>query len=187
MTRSIFDPTGGNAERSGNTFTPPDADQVSQLPQELINPPSPTETGDVGFQLAPEPPAIEVKTENNGKLLVVKMTGKLQAADYKHFVPAVDQAVARHGKVRMLVEMRDFHGWTPGAAWQDVKFGAKHFRAIERLALVGDKTWEKWMAIICKPFTTAIVRYFPKERAAEARAWITAVDGDAPSSVGRGN
>jgi hypothetical protein len=173
MTRSIFDPTGGNAERSGNRFTPPDADQISSLPDAFTNPTAPPASGDVGFQLPPEPPAIEVATENDGKLLVVKMTGKLQAEDYKHFVPAVDASVARHGKIRMLVEMHNFHGWSPGGVWEDMKFDMKHFHAIERLALVGDKTWEKWMAVICKPFTTAAVRYFPKENAAEAREWIT--------------
>lgn len=32
MTRSIFDPTGGETERSGSTFTPQRADNTSHMP-----------------------------------------------------------------------------------------------------------------------------------------------------------
>jgi hypothetical protein len=174
MTRSIFDSTSGNAERSGSTLTPPDADQISQLPEHFTNPPSPVVTGKVDFQPPAEPPAIAVSTENDGKLVVIQMTGKLHKSDYQHFVPVVDQGVQKHGKVRMLVEMHNFHGWDAGALWEDTKFAAKHFHAIERLAIVGEKTWEKWMATFCKPFTAATVRYFPADQIAEARAWIAA-------------
>ena len=37
MTRSIFDPDGGETERSGSTFTGPDADQISQMPPDVTD------------------------------------------------------------------------------------------------------------------------------------------------------
>ena len=170
MTRSIFDPTGGHAERSGTRFTPPDA--ISNLPEEIINPTADETTGTVDFQPPPERSAIEVSTENGGKLLVIRITGKLHTSDYHHFVPIVEKAVQDHGKIRMLVQMHNFHGWDAGGLWQDVKFDAKHFHDIERLAIVGETTWEKWMAAFCKPFTTASIRYFPSEQTDAAREWI---------------
>jgi hypothetical protein len=94
-------------------------------------------------------------------------------SDYQHLVPTVEDAVRKNGKVRMLVQMHDFHGWDAGALWQDIKFDVKHFNHIQRLAIVGETTWEKWMAMFCKPFTTAKVRYFPVERSAEARTWVS--------------
>ncbi len=174
MTRSIFDPSGGETERSGSTFTAPDADQISHLPDEFTNPPSGGTAGVVDFQPpAPEPP-LELSPENDGRLLVVRLSGKLHKSDYARFVPAVEDAVRRHGKIRMLVEMHNFHGWDAGGLWEDVKFDLKHFNDIERLAIVGEKSWEKWMAAFCKPFTTAAIRYFPADREAEAREWISA-------------
>lgn len=56
--------------------------------------------------------------------------------------------------------MREFHGWSMGALWEDIKFDLHHFADIERLALIGDKKWEVGMAVFCKPFTTAKIRYF---------------------------
>ena len=63
---------------------------------------------------------------------------------------------------------------TAGAeqASPDLKFDLKHFADIERLALVGDKKWEKGMSVFCKPFTTAKIRYFDRAAIAEARAWL---------------
>jgi len=31
---------------------------------------------------------------------------------------------------------------------------------VERIALVGEKKWEKCMAGVCKPFTLAKIKYF---------------------------
>lgn len=118
--------------------------------------------------------SLELKPENDGKLLVVRLGGKLHKDDYKHFVPKVEEAIQKVGKVRILIEMHDFHGWDLGGLWEDMKFDAKHFKDIERLAMVGDKKWEQWMATFCKPFTTAVVRYFPEGQTAEARTWIAA-------------
>ena len=174
MTRSIFDPAGGNTERNGSISTGPDADQVSGLPGVSIKPPADGPTGNVGFQPPSERLAIDVTSENDGKLLVIQMTGKLNKKDYQHFVPMIEKAVQKHGKVRMLVQMHNFHGWNAGALWEDVKFDLKHFNDIERLAMVGEKKWQQWMATFCNPFTAATVRYFPLEQAAEARAWIAA-------------
>jgi len=51
-----------------------------------------------------------------------KLSGKLHDEDYKHFVPAVEAAVKQHGKVRLLAQFEDFHGWDLKALWDDIKF-----------------------------------------------------------------
>jgi hypothetical protein len=37
MTRGIFDPTGGNTERSGSTFLGPEGAQASHLPSDVTD------------------------------------------------------------------------------------------------------------------------------------------------------
>jgi len=115
---------------------------------------------------------VELKEIDNGRLLEVHLTGKLVKADYEMFLPAVERLVKQHGKIRMLVELHDFHGWKAGALWEDIKFDIKHFADIERLAITGEAKWEKGMAFFCKPFTTAKVRYFDHTKTAEAREWL---------------
>jgi SpoIIAA-like len=106
------------------------------------------------------------------KILGFKLSGKLHNADYQTFVPAVEAAVAAEGKVRLLAHFEDFHGWDLHAAWDDLKFGIKHFSDFERIAMVGDRKWEEWMARFCKPFIHAAVRYFDASEAEAAWAWL---------------
>ena len=115
---------------------------------------------------------IEQLPETSGKVLAFKMSGKLHDEDYKTFVPLIDNAIAQQGKVRLLAEFHDFHGWDLHALWDDVKFATTHCTKIERIALVGDKKWEKWMAAVCKPFTMAKLRYFDVSEIDAAKAWL---------------
>jgi hypothetical protein len=115
---------------------------------------------------------IEQLPTNSAKVLAFKLSGKLHDEDYKSFVPMVDSAIAREGKVRLLTEFKDFHGWDLHALWDDTKFATTHCTKIERIALVGDKQWEKWMAAVCKPFTMAKIRYFDSAEIEAARGWL---------------
>jgi len=116
--------------------------------------------------------AVDLYEKVGGKVLEVHLQGKLTKGDYGKFVPKVEELIGQHGKIRMLVVMKDFHGWSAAALWEDIKFDARHFADIERLAIIGEKTWQKGMAIFCKPFTTAEVRYYEPHEEDRARAWI---------------
>ncbi|QDU57649.1 SpoIIAA family protein [Aeoliella mucimassa] len=107
-----------------------------------------------------------------GKILHVKATGKLTKEDYETFVPAIEQQIKEHGKLRVLFEMHDFHGWTAGALWEDVKFDFAHWSDVERLAIVGESKWEEGMSVFCKPFTGAKIKYFDQTDLDKAHAWI---------------
>lgn len=116
--------------------------------------------------------SVHLEQSHEGKLVEVRVTGKLHKEDYEQFAPEVESLIKRHGKVRMLVDLHDFHGWDVSALWQDIKFDVKHFNDIERLAMVGESKWEKGMAVFCRPFTTAKVRYFNRANEAQAHEWI---------------
>jgi hypothetical protein len=116
--------------------------------------------------------AIKLNETNNGKVLEVQVSGKLTHQDYRHFVPEFERLIKANGKIRVLFEMVDFHGWELAALWDDIKIDTKHFSHIERLAMVGDKAWEKGMSMFCKPFTVAKIRYFDHMAITDARAWL---------------
>ena len=115
---------------------------------------------------------IEQIPMDSEQVLGFKMSGKLQDEDYKTFVPVIDAAIVKHGKVRLLAVFHDFHGWDLHALWDDIKFSTTHCTKIDRIALVGEKTWEKWMAKVCKPFTMAKIHYFEASEIEAAKAWL---------------
>lgn len=116
---------------------------------------------------------IEQLTDLPSHTVGFKLSGKLHDEDYKTFVPQVDAALAKEGKVSVLAQFHDFHGWDLHALWDDIKFATTHCTKIRRIAIVGEKAWEKWMAAVCKPFTMAKVRYFDAADIEAAKAWLS--------------
>jgi len=125
-------------------------------------------------------------------VLEVDLHGRLSREDYEDLEPSIERMIHRQGKIRVLVTMHDFEGWDGEAVWEDVKWNARHFGQIERLAIVRNKrseasdasgafdrqfrrrppTWHKWMTGICKTFTQTQVRYFTLDQLDAAHAWI---------------
>jgi hypothetical protein len=66
--------------------------------------------------------AIKLTEKCDGKVLEVQVSGKLHHQDYEHFVPKFEQMERKHGKIRVLFEMVDFHG---GLRWSATRNGRK--------------------------------------------------------------
>lgn len=116
--------------------------------------------------------AVQLEQRDNGKLLIARVTGRLETQDYERLVPMAEELIKKHGKIRALLETHDFNGWRAGPLWEDLEFDLEHFKDIERLAILGDPIWEKSMVLFCKPFTKATVRYFEHDKANEGWNWI---------------
>lgn len=108
----------------------------------------------------------------NGKLAEVHVSGRLTKSDYGILLPELERMIRSQGKIRMLVVLHHFRGWSAGALWEDLKFDFKHYGDIERLAVIGDERWQSDTAAFTMPFTQAEVRYFPSEQDRTARRWI---------------
>jgi SpoIIAA-like len=115
---------------------------------------------------------IQYTESNQGRTLEVLISGKMTHADYERFVPEFERLIALHGKIRVLFEMGDFHGWEGAALWDEVKFDVRHYSDIERIAAVGEKRWEQGISLLFRPCTGAELRYFDRSAIAEARAWL---------------
>ena len=115
---------------------------------------------------------IEMIKDMPAHTIGMKFTGKLHDEDYKTFVPMVDAAIAEHGKTRILAWFHEFHGWDAKALWDDIAFATTHCTTIDRIALIGETTWQKWMGTICKPFTMATIRTFSSSEVDQAKAWL---------------
>ena len=116
--------------------------------------------------------AVALTEKADGTILEIVISDKLTKEDYETFVPEVDRLVKKHGKISILFDMRDFHGWELAAMWEDTKFAAGHFRDLDKIAMIGEKKWEEWMAKVCNPFTSAEIRYFDHDHLDKAASWI---------------
>ncbi len=114
---------------------------------------------------------IEQRNSGVAEILAFRFSGTLHDHDYEIFEPVVEQALAGHGKLRLLIDFEEFHGWDMLAAWDDTKFGIAHYRDFDRIAVLsGDLRCQKWL--ISWPFTRAEVRYFAADQVDAAWEWL---------------
>ncbi len=113
----------------------------------------------------------EILSQTQGDFVAIKLTDKLTELDFQIIVPLLQAEIEEYHKIALFVEMKDFHGWTAGALWADTKFDLKHYNDFSRIAMVGDQKWEKWMATLAKPFTTAAVRFYDIAQRDVALRW----------------
>ena len=109
-----------------------------------------------------------------GNIVSIKATGRLTDDDYEAFVPRMESLIERWGRLRMLFDLDDFEGWDLASAWEELKFEARHRKDLKRVAVVGEKKWERWTTKLSKVFTGTDVRFFERAQEDEARTWITA-------------
>jgi hypothetical protein len=104
----------------------------------------------------------------------LRVTERLTRRDYQRVVPELERRIRQHGRIRVLVDVVELRGADLGALWEDVRFDMRHYDDIERLAVVGEGPWHRWMARLAPPLTAGEVRYFDRARLDAARAWIAA-------------
>jgi hypothetical protein len=120
---------------------------------------------------------IEKLPESSGNILGFRIWGKLTESDYRdHLDPELEKAMKEYPKIRVVWVMENFEGWTVGGAWEDFLLGMK-LSKFEKIALVIDESWDEWITLLFKAFSTVTrteLRFFKKERLAEAWEWIRA-------------
>jgi hypothetical protein len=115
---------------------------------------------------------IDFEEDSEGTILLVQVCGKLTTTDFEKYVPETERLIKLFGKIRIMIEIRDFHGWELGAIWDDLKFELKHFNDIERLAIVGESMHAEKMSLFFRLFTTASIQYFNLDQTTVALNWI---------------
>jgi hypothetical protein len=106
-------------------------------------------------------------------LAAFRLTGALDKKDYDFLIPIVEEKLSRFGKINLYWEMVASEGWNLEGLWEDLKFDLTHLNSFRKVAIVGDKKWEEWIATISKPFTSAEVKYFYEPQREEALAWVS--------------
>jgi hypothetical protein len=109
-------------------------------------------------------------------VLAFKAIGKVQAEDYeKVLVPAIEAAVAQHGKIRLVYELGpEYEGYSARAAWEDMKLWAPHLARWERCAVVTDHTV---LADAIRAFAIIMpgeMKVFPVSQLEAALSWAAA-------------
>jgi hypothetical protein len=104
----------------------------------------------------------------------IKLSGKLSLHDFQELQALAKSSLERFGQVKMLVELEGFDGWTREVGWEDSFFLAEDGNSHSRLAFVGDESWKDDVYMFTgKPMRKTAIEFFPQDKLAEARAWLS--------------
>ena len=94
------------------------------------------------------------------------------ADDATTAAPAVERALARHSKIRLIHVLDDrFTGYTAGGAWQDAMLGLAHPRSFDRIAVVTDSDTIRRLVKVAGWSIPGEMRLFANREREEAKAW----------------
>ncbi len=116
---------------------------------------------------------LEKLEESSGAVVGYKAIGKITVEDYEKLGPEVEALVEQHPDgIYMLLDLEDFKSELPKAWPSDFKFGHRFHDKVKKMAIVGDKRWEKWMTELVHPFYAKEGKYFHTDEIDEAWAWL---------------
>jgi hypothetical protein len=116
-----------------------------------------------------------IRKLSSGNVIVMTLSGKLTRADYAEIVPFVAGLIRKYKKVRLLIELDNFEGWTMGATFDDIIFIFRYGFHVERIAFLVHAAQDKLAVLLDRPFGRALsknVKYFRHKFCEDAWAWI---------------
>jgi hypothetical protein len=109
-------------------------------------------------------------------VLGLEAVDEVAKEDYENvIVPAVNAAIAEHGKVRLVYVLGpEFDDYEGEAAWEDLKLGVQHPSSFERIAIVTDARWARPAIKVFSVLWPGQARAFPLSELESAKRWAAA-------------
>jgi hypothetical protein len=117
---------------------------------------------------------IEVMQESDRNVIAFRISQRLTDDDYmRTFVPKWEELVEEYGKCRMLMVMDEsYQGIELRVLWHDAKFGVKHRRDFDKMAVVGAPKWIERVMKLSGQIVAGEMRAFPTDGLQEALDWV---------------
>ncbi len=109
----------------------------------------------------------------DSKTVELWIDGKIHEHDYLATIQHLEKKIEQWGSVNLLENIHSFDGFELGAFWDNVKFGMKHFKDVQKFAVVTDKMWIRKVSEWAEPLTHMQIKTFPREDLLKARAWCS--------------
>ncbi|MEX1316386.1 MAG: STAS/SEC14 domain-containing protein [Synechococcaceae cyanobacterium] len=114
-----------------------------------------------------------IHLENRDGVIRVRLIGQLEPRAYDGVEEEIAQLFASCQPVHLLLDLRDFDGWSGLAALgEHLSLVREHRLTPRRVAVLGDQAWEKLAARLLARFNQAETRFFDAAHAEQAELWV---------------
>jgi hypothetical protein len=115
----------------------------------------------------------EMLSDNTLKIV---MPAKLTAEDVAEVAKRLDGTIAQHGRIRMLMDLRNFGGWENmealGAHLDQLKFIQERAKHIDRIAIIVGYPWQQQFIALIRNVLPTQVQPFESTEEAAAKDWL---------------
>ncbi len=105
-------------------------------------------------------------------LMAYSVGGKITAEQAQEVFDAIQAAADAGRKLRLYYELHGFPTAEPSVFVEKLKHMGAIWRAVERMAIVGDQRWLGVYTKLMDPVTKPDLRHFGVEEREAARAWL---------------
>lgn len=115
---------------------------------------------------------IETHTENS--IIAVKASDTLSKKDFDKLAPTLKEFTGSNRDSHLLMTLERFKGWDDVSSfWKDLKLDAEFIGEFDRIAIVGEKKWQKWGTNLLDSLTKNELKFFEIKNADGAWLWLT--------------
>ena len=113
--------------------------------------------------------------ESKGSCLGFQISGKVTTEEIDEIIKELEETIQGHGRIRLLVQMKNWKGMEAMAAFDDFHFLIRHIKDIEVLVVMGDRFWEKLLLGIGSLFVKTRSKFFEEDEYDLAWTWLKKV------------
>lgn len=118
---------------------------------------------------------IEAVNHTSPEVLALRVYKKITSEDLEQLIPLLENQIHNHEDPHLLLTMEDFEGWENAEAFlEDLEMDRQYIGHFDRIAVVGQKKWQKWGTKLINPLSSEEIKYFPIDKVENAREWVEA-------------
>lgn len=116
---------------------------------------------------------VELIDFQKGNVVGLRIDGKITEDEFEKIASFCEDKLKEFPNFRLYAELESYGGVDPKAVLKDIKFGIKHWKEIDKEAIVTDQQWMQHVAQAAdKLFPGIEVKAFPFEEDTWAKKWI---------------
>lgn len=114
----------------------------------------------------------ETLPDSSSETVGWRVDGRLTDDEIEAMHAQLDSIIADKGSARILVDLTAMEGMEPSAVWEDIRRSVGKLDDIDRMAVVGDEAWHRWLTTASEKVTPAEAHHYAPGETAAAWAWL---------------
>jgi poly(3-hydroxyalkanoate) synthetase len=112
------------------------------------------------------------RLKKEGNSVGYSIEGRLTANELTEIHKELEDMIKVHRTINVLVSIKDFNELEPEALVKDLKFATHYLDNFNKIAILGNESWQRFLASLADQMLITKVRFFHPSTMEEAWNWL---------------